>query len=181
MAIYWTQFNKGHKGLASNFKVNPNSCGNSEHFHRYLNFCAITDQKIGKGVTYILVNEEECNKKKDIIGFITLKAASLVMISDNHMEGYPAVEISELAVDLNFERKGFGTDLVNYVIKIANKLRNEIIGVEYIVTCSEPLSVPFYIKNNFYKLENYFDIPFDIPREGWNVDCIPMAFKLPEN
>ena len=55
-------------------------------------------------------------------------------------------------------------------------LRNDYIGVEYVTLCADPMSVPFYEKNEFIKIMDYHEIP----RDGWNKDCIPLILKLPE-
>ena len=176
MAMYLSRFIDEDAGLAFSFKVNPESCGNNSHYEEYLRFCAITDQKSGKGVTHVLVDECADSHKKAIVGFITLKASCLNKRYENYISGHPSIEIAELAVDMDFEGNGYGTDLVNYAYVVANKLRHEYAGIEYIVTCADPVSEFFYGKFGFSRLEDYYEVP----REGWNVDCIPMFHKLPE-
>lgn len=44
-------------GLASKFEVNPNSCGNSDHFKEYLMYSAIQDNTSGMAKTHVILNE----------------------------------------------------------------------------------------------------------------------------
>jgi len=177
MTGYITPFKKEHTGLAFKFKVNPDSCGNHSHYENYLKFSALTDKKIGMGTTHIFLDEDNNQKAKAIIGFITLKASSLIKIYDDYNEGNAAMEITELAVDINYEKQGFGTKLVNYAITIADMLNNDYIGISYITTCADPLAVSFYEHYGFAKCSDYYEVP----REGWNAGCTPMYLKLPEN
>ena len=64
---------------------------------------------------------------------------------------------------------------MNYVYVVASKLRHDCVGIEYIATCADPVSEPFYRKVKFSRLEDYYEVP----REG-NVGYIPMFYKLPE-
>jgi len=170
------RYNSEYAGLAFNFKVNPDSCGNSVHYENYLRFSALADQNSGKGVTHILLSIDEETNEKAIIGFATVRTSSLIMNVETHHEGRAALEITELAVDIRFEKKGFGKYLVNWAINIADTLRRESVGIEYMTLCADPDSVSFYENNGFTMISTLYDIP----REGWNVDCIPMLMKFPE-
>jgi len=168
-----TQFRKEHAGLAFKFQVNPDSCANPEHYENYIRFVALTDWKLGKGVTYILIDDTDDNQA--IIGFITLRASSYIS-TNGEIIGRAAIEITEIAIDKMYEKQGYGTALLDMATLLIDELRNTCIGVEYIIACADPASVPFYEKNDFYQVLEYYDIP----REGWNNNCIPMALKLPE-
>lgn len=61
-------------GLASKFEVNPDSCGNADHFKEYLMYCAISDNNSGVAKTHVILNED----RSEILGFISLKATSLL-------------------------------------------------------------------------------------------------------
>jgi len=173
--VYFTQFNSEHSGLAFNFQVNPDSCGNPEHYETYLRFIALTDRRIGKGVTHILVHDDKSNTKA-IAGFITLRSSSLISENGDEITGRSAIEIAEIAVDKLYERKGYGTALLDFVFLLVDDIRTKTIGIEYIVACADTASVSFYEKNNFVRISEYYEVP----REGWNRNCIPMVLKLPE-
>ena len=176
MNVYFTQFNKRHTGLAFDFQVNPDSCANPEHYEYYLRFIAISDRKIGKGVTHVLINDDAKSGMEKIIGFVTLRASSLISENDNEISGRSAIEIAEIAIDRVYERQGFGTTLIDFVFLLIDDMRTNTVGIEYIVACSDSASVSFYEKNDFVRISEHYEVP----REGWNRDCIPMALRLPE-
>ena len=176
MDVYFTQFNKEHTGLAFNFQVNPDSCGNPEHYENYLRFIALTDRRIGKGVTHVLIHKDSISGTEMIIGFVTLRASSLISEDDNDILGSAAIEIAEIAIDKLYERQGYGKTILDFVFLLVDDMRTSTIGVEYVIACADSASVSFYEKNDFVKLSEYYEIP----REGWNRNCIPMALKLPE-
>lgn len=138
---------------------------------------SITDHKQGMGVTHVFVDEDEETKEKKIAGYITLRSSSLIMDSgENYKLGYPALEISELAVDCNYERQNLGTDMVKFAINEAVELNEETVGVQYVILCADPKAVGFYsnAKLGFKELSMYKQIP----REYRNKDCIPMVLKV---
>jgi len=162
-----------HSGLAWAFQVSPSSCGNHEHYENYIKLIAASDYCDGMGTSHVLVEETE--KGERMIGFITLKASSLVSKGDGILCGVPAVEITELAIDKQFERQNNGRLLLSYAIALVSRLKNDSIGAKHIILCADPMSVGFYEKCGFRKL-NETSI---IPSEGWNKNCIPMYMTLP--
>ncbi len=179
MAFYIEKMSPKYSGLTRNFRVNPGSCNNPTHYEEYLKYYAQTDQICGLGVTHLFITEDETKKQKIIAGFITLKSTSLIKIFDEYDEGHGALEITELAIDMNYERRGLGTLLVQYAITIAANLKKEFLGIEYVVLCADPEAVKFYSRPplEFKKLEEYYSIP----REDWNRNCTPMLIKLPNS
>ena len=165
-----------HLGLTRDFRVNPLSCSNPSHYEEYLKFYAITDKRVGLGVTHLFLDINDGITK--IAGFITLKATSLMKIYDEYTEGRGALEITEIAIDQSYEKRGFGTLLVQFAVAKAQELKQNHLGIEYIVLCADPEVVGFYSRQDlgFVELQEYYDIP----REGWNVDCTPMLIRLPE-
>lgn len=172
MARRIEKYSKDHVGLAWNFQVNPNSCGNPSHYENYLRLNAITDKNDGAGLTYILLDDEP---RKRICGFITLRASSITEQYADHTIGNAAVEITELAVDKDFEHQGIGTILLSLAIRIATMINDDYVSVKYIALCADSQAVPFYEKFGFHLLKEYGDIP----RDGWNNDCTPMCLRLP--
>lgn len=161
-------------GLTRGFQVNPNSCGNSFHYSEYISFCAITDQLEGHGTTHALIEENDTGDKK-LLGFITLRASSLVKRYDDADYGDAALEIVELAVGEEHEREGLGTILVSFALDTAVKIHSQYAAIRYITLCADEHAVSFYERFGFGKLENYGTIP----KNGWNVNCIPMYLRLP--
>ena len=176
MDVYFTQYDKEHTGLAFNFQVNPDSCDNPVHYENYLRFISLTDKRIGRGITHALIDDDTKNGTEAIVGFVTLRSSSLILKNNDEMIGHAAIEITEIAINKYYERRGFGTSLLKLAISLADDMRSNYVGIEYVVACADPASVPFYEKNNFSQVLEYYEVP----REGWNKNCIPMALKLPE-
>lgn len=164
-------FGSEHMGLAWEFQVNPVSCGNHEHYENYLRLIAIRDRNDGRGVTHVVLDAD----KISILGFVTVKASSLVEMIEGRIEGEPAMEIAELAVAAGCERMGIGRTLIKFAAVTAMQMKREKMGIRYITLCADEMSVPFYERVGFMRLESRGEIP----REGWNENCIPMYLKLP--
>ena len=163
---------------AKDFTVNPESCENPKHYEDYLKFSAISENNSGTGTTHIFI-DEEFNSELHIMGYITLRCSSLIKdMGESHKFGYPALEISELAVDARYERQGIGTDMVSYAISLAEELNLFNIGIKYLILCSDPSSVKFYSSRKLGLKEIY---PHEeIPREQVNLQCVPMYLNLVE-
>lgn len=167
-------FNASHAGLAWSFQVNPSSCGNHEHYEQYIRFMALSDKAQGKGTTHVFIRNNGVSDK--MLGYITLRASSYTKIYEQDMLGFPAMEIFELAVSADAEHQGIGTELVKFALSTAYDLNMQSIGIQYITLCADELAVPFYQKLGFSRI----DEQGEIPREQWNVNCIPMVLKMPE-
>lgn len=166
-----------YAGLAWKFHVSPDSCENPGHYEEYLRLCAIGDYRTGMGVTHLIIDKDETGAEIAIAGFITLRATSLVSTSETGVKiVHPALEIAELAVDKEYERKGVGSKLVDTAIFIADRLRNSFLGIKYVVLCADPKAIGFYEKMNFGKIGDLYEAL----REGWNDHCEPMYITFPE-
>lgn len=129
------------------------------------------------GVTHVFIDENEETQEKKIAGYITLRSSSLIMDSgENYKLGYPALEISELAVDQDYEGRNLGTDMVKFAISEALELNERTIGIQYIILCADPQAVGFYSNRNV----GFKEIPMyqQIPRESRNKNCTPMYLKV---
>lgn len=172
--IHWEKYKREFAGLAFNFEVNPLSCGNPEHFSNYIRFCAIADNIAGKSVTHIFLD----SKEENIIGYISLKATSLLTQNDAHgktiLTGEPAIEIAELAVHKDFEKRGVGRALIDLSISIATRTNDSIFGIRHLVLAADPKAVAFYEHLQFLPLRDYFNIPLDAS----NANCVPMFMQL---
>ena len=167
-----------YAGLAWKFHVSPDSCDNPEHYENFLRLNAISEQSSGRGVTHILVFTDKdgkiCNDS-EIVGFVTVRATSLVDSVDGVSYVKPSLEIAELAVGQKYERCGYGKLLVDIAIYIANHLNENFLGIQNVVLCADPRAVGFYEnkKVGFGKLTDHY-----VLRDGWNNNCIPMYIKL---
>ena len=167
-------FNKSIAGLAWSFQVNPDSCDNPAHYELYLRTSAVTDQMEGRGLTFIFAEEDD-REIKEILGFVTLRASSMIRQYGEQTRGDAALEITELAVSKDHEREGIGTKMLEFAIVKAAEINENMASIRYVLVCADPKAVPFYEKYGFAFLHDYGDIP----REGWNDDCIPMFLQLP--
>lgn len=168
-------YSASYAGLAWKFQVNPKSCGNYLHYEEYIRLNAITDNASGRATTHVFIREIE--GRETLLGYITLRAASYIEILEEQTYGYPALEIFELAVHKDYEGCGIGSKLIKFAFAKAYELNKEHIGIQYITLCADENAVSFYKdKWKFGRIDEYGKIP----RDNWNVNCIPMFIKLPE-
>lgn len=171
------QYTIEYAGLAQQFRVNPDSCDNPEHYQDYLKYAALSDRRQGMAVTYVLlelINEAPTR----IIGFVAFKASSLLSSDEGKYLGTPALEISELAVDADYEHQGYGNLLIDFAVDTANHLRRDTLGIRNVVLMADPKAVGFYSRYepHFMKIGDWYAIPY----EHWNQDCVGMFIRLPE-
>ncbi len=173
MGIAQKLFHRDNAGLAWKFQVSPKSCNNPEYYNNYIRLNAISDQQKGLGVTHILVDEEADR----IAGFVTLRATSLISEGENGIKLVePSLEIAELAVDRDYERREIGSSLIGIAIDTADELRKKYLGIRYLVVCADGSAVDFYKKLGFGELTSLYEVLHD----GWNDDCDPLYITLPE-
>jgi GNAT superfamily N-acetyltransferase len=101
------------------------------------------------GVSYIFTYEEKP------VGFVTLSMADLrkeKMKSEDRLvigkENYPALQISQLAVCVKFERKDIGTELCNFSLGKAYEF-SEKVGCRFLVLNAKKDVIGFYEKYGF--------------------------------
>lgn len=170
MKLVAKRLNSDNVGLAWKFHVSPASCNSPEYYENYIRLCASSDYIAGMGVTHLLVDEDNGGA---LAGYITLRSTSLC---GSEKSVHPAIEIAELAVCSEYERKGVGTALLEVAFKLIEDLRRDSIGIKYVLVCSDPASVDFYKKFEFSELVSVYEIL----RDGWNNNCTPLFMRLPE-
>ena len=163
---------KDNVGLAGRFSVNPDSCGNASFYREYLQYSALSDLCSGRNTTHLFIDEAEGR----IIGFVSLRASAFISSgSDGSMTGEPAIEVSVLAVDRDYERHGAGRLLIDYVITQAYEIHQNCIGVRYIVLAADKKAVGFYEHLSFSRIDDRW---YRIPKENWSEECVPMTLFL---
>lgn len=163
---------KDNVGLAVNFSVNPSSCGNSDFYQQYLLYSAISDQNSGRNTTHLFIDQDNDR----IMGFVSLRASSLLKRKDGGaVIGDPALEVSVLAVDKDYERRGVGSTLIDFILSEVVELHENHIGMQYIVLAADQKAIGFYKRMGFAPLADYWE---GIPKDQWSVDCEPMFMEL---
>ena len=176
MALVETLLSRDNIGLAWKFHVSPNSCDNPEYYDNYIRLSATSDYIKGMGVTHLLV-DEIASGEQILAGYVTLRSTSLISDgADGKKIVQPALEIAELAVHKDYERRGIGTDLISIAISEADSLRREYIGIRHILVCADPRAIGFYEKFGFVRIASMYEVLHD----GWNNDCEPLFITLPE-
>lgn len=178
MSFFSDVYSAKYYEQAIKFHVNPEKCENPEHYDDYLVYNANIDYEKGLAVTYIFCEENDETNEVCIMGFLSLKTSSLVVDEGEKLKcGYPALEIAELAVSKDYEGTGKGTEFVEFAMQKAYEL-GEVVGIRYLILCADPMAVGFYKNRNlkFVELDGRYD--GQVPREKWNMRCVPMAKKL---
>lgn len=165
--------NQENVGLAWKFMVNPNSCNNPTFYQQHLALSALHEQKVGLTTTHVVID----TAADRIMGFVSLRASSVLTRHESgRMLGEPALEISVLAVDAEYERRGVGKTIMLHVIGEAIALHEQHLGIRGIILAADPKAVSFYEHMHFVRLDDSWDS--DIPRELWNIDCKQMYMEL---
>lgn len=169
---HFSVINKENVGLAGRFSVNPSSCANSEFYRTYLQFSALSDLYTGKDTTHLFIDEDA----KRIMGFVTLRASAIISHGEGgNVTGIPALEVSVLAVDKDYEGQRVGSTLIDYVLSQADELHKQYMGLQYIVLAADKKAVGFYERMGFVPIEKRWN---QIPKENWTGDCVPMSLGL---
>ena len=137
-------------------------CGVEElniYFHRY----ALKNDSLGIGKTFVAASSDN-----SIAGYFTLSTAQIAFeeipaLPTKKYPRYPlpAIRISRLAVEKEYQGKGFGSLLLKQAfIKILNAA--EIAGICLILVDAKESAVPFYEHFGFTRLR---DLTYFIPLE----------------
>jgi ribosomal-protein-alanine N-acetyltransferase len=116
------------------------------------------------GLTFVVKNQ------KQVIGFIVARLISnynnnyqTILIkkdSSKNPEDKNEIEIYKIAVNPNFQARGFGQKLINQLIDQTKNLQSRSIWLE--VRESNTKAINFYIKNRFAQIskrKNYYSEP----------------------
>ena len=102
--------------MAWNFSVNPASCENNQFYQDHLRFDALLQQCQGLSTTHALIDDSA----QRLMGFVSLRMSSIISRSERgDYMGSPALEIFVLAVAEQYEGRGVGRLLVDWVIRQA--------------------------------------------------------------
>ena len=97
-----------------------------------------------------------CLYNEELIGYFSLSAASVKVNNDLQVKynSYPAIKIGRMAIHKNFQGKGFGTIIFNF-IRDYSKILQKRLGIRFLSVDSynDKKNLNFYLKNKFEILE----------------------------
>lgn len=157
-----------YEALTAEHEFRAFSCGNSD-IDNYFKNEAYADQCRGISSTTVV-------KQNDLIVGVFSTRCTQIEIKDKEKLAsgiyydryWPAIEVTYLAVDLNYQKQGIGKKIVKRVTLQA-VFNTKWLGAKYLFLWSVPKSIDFYEKLGFEKT--------DIAGQG---DKYPMRFLLPE-
>ncbi|HCL4455022.1 TPA: GNAT family N-acetyltransferase [Clostridium botulinum] len=151
-------------------------CGLEEEMTVFLKNEALNYDENGEGNTFLILYNN-CKNQRTIIAYFTLKA-NIVKIKDEKYEGQirivPSLEIARLAIDKDYQNKGYGKKIMKYIITLANEIKEKI-AIKYIIVFSVESALKFYKeKFNFQEFEVNKDTFSDSDNEG----CKPLYIVI---
>lgn len=120
----------------------------SKEINNFLVNEALVEQNQGLNTTHLLI------KAKKLVGFISLCSDSIRLETEEKEKekvlysNIPALKIARLAIDKNCQHKGFGVFLINYAVKIASDMR-ENMGIKFITVDCYEHRLSYYKKQGF--------------------------------
>ncbi len=132
-------------------------------------------------VTYLFYDPE----RRKAAACVSVSCSSLpVVSSDVYTDTVPAVEITNLALDENYQKLHMADDpslgyfsdsVLNYMVSVVNDFSSDYCGATHIILYSTPQAIHFYERNGFSKITaSHFMIRHNYYLEG----CTPMLLEL---
>ena len=159
------------------FKVSDFECGiENEPLNNYLKIDSFQDMTSNRSRIYII--EEELSKK--IVGYYSIRTNGIIYIDRNNYDkniSIPVMEISEFAIDIDFQGKGIGTGIFHTCILLKSDILLSIIGLQAILVYAfHERAIEFYKKLGFQKLEK--EDGFIILEDDFSKGCQAFIFSL---
>lgn len=153
-------------------EVGDFSCGaQTESLDEYIKGNAFNEIKEYKEKVYLVKDE-----KNNIVGYYSLKSSAINYIISGRNNVKPFVELSEFAIDINFQRKGYGTAIMlGYVFEKIKQI-SDIIGCQGIITFAlNKEAIKFYESLGYQKVDKeVVEVWIDNYVEG----CTPMLISI---
>lgn len=155
-----------HTSIIQNF-----ICGNGV-LDDYLKQKALDDPD---SVTYVVVNDKQC------MAYFSLSCGAIYIKSSNQFYSYPAVEIKNLAVHVDFQnyypsdaKHSFSKLLLDTIIcEIIADFTENICGANRVILYSVPDAVDFYKRSGFIDFHQSF-----ITDDSYYLsECIPLIYN----
>lgn len=169
MKYYIEPLDESHVLLFDEFKAYEDE--ENDYFNNYLKLNGLLDQKQGIAKTYLYIKENK--EKKEILGFYSLRASSLIIDIEDVREGQPAIEIYEFAVRYDHQKTGVGKKLMMDAIARIIRISYEI-GVKLIIVAAKKDAVGYYKRYKFDEIPCYKKIISTID----NSQCVGMSLSL---
>lgn len=154
-------------------------------FNDFLVNDAINDMSEGKGVTYILIDEDEVKTEvSTIFAFATLRATSLYYQKDNMLCNVPCAEIKYFAISRFFQKatcgdkgteKYYSTVFFEELLSDLYVMAIEVLGFTGIFLSSNESGVKLYKRKKFLDASDYI-IPYD--EDDKLGKCKPMYLPI---
>lgn len=156
-----------------------NFCSGSDPIDNFFKFEAADSIR---EVTYLFLD----TKRNKPAACVSVSCSSVPIISaDIYTETVPAVEITHLALDEDYQRLHmseidlslgyFSDSILNYMISVINNFSADYCGATHIILYSTPQAVHFYERNGFTKItDSHFMIRHNYYLDG----CTPMILEL---
>ena len=126
-------------------------CGDA-NLNKYIRTHALINDKNNLSKTFVCMDNDE------VIGYVTLCSAQVEFEkmpqsykSSKPRYPVPAIRIARLAVDLRFQGKGYGKQLLAYAFKKI-VMASEITGIKVVIVDAKEQSKLFYEKYGFERL-----------------------------
>lgn len=120
-------------------------------------------QQTSRGIarTYVLIDDDMPNR---VMGFYTLCFAEVFPPTQSKLAGYPhklvGLKIARLAVDINFQKMGFGSYLIMEIFKNAITIQDVSPMIGILVDAKDDVVKQFYEEFGFEEIES--DLPLTL-------------------
>ena len=137
----------------TSFQFRLFDCGEA-NLNKYIRTHALLNDKNNLSKTFILLEDDS------VIGFVTLCNAQIEFKDmpldyQNNMPRYPvpAIRIARLAIDKQYQHKGYGKKLLAFAFKKIVQV-SQSTGIKVVLVDAKEESKAFYEKYGFIKLNN---------------------------
>jgi GNAT superfamily N-acetyltransferase len=126
-------------------------CGD-EDLNEFLFNDSINHVKTDISIVYL------CKYKKKVVGYVALSNDSIKINEEDKKKlgmpylYYPSIKIGRLGISKDYQRKGIGTYIINWVMGLGLELKSYV-GIRYLAVDSYSESKVFYKNTNFKILE----------------------------
>lgn len=147
-------------------------CGaQTESLDEYIKGNAFNEIRDNKEKIYLIKDD-----KNNIVEYYSLKASAINYIVSGKNNVKPFIELSEFAIDVNYQRKDYGTAIMlGYVFEKIKKI-SEIIGCQGVITFAlNENAIKFYESLGYQKVDKEV---IDLWIDNYVQGCTPMLISI---